>query len=558
MKALLDRLMARQAKLLANLHDNTRKGESAKTTSAAQRETAYDAAADEAARQTATALIEAGDLRGARAALDPFAATSRSVGTLTTFSRICTDQGDLDSALAALERAEALDPADKKTWRLKAKLLAAFGRHQEALVYLRRLAVSDPGAPAVAQVDLLRGLLRTFAKPRGLAAVERAFDTELARSLDRYRQAPGRDARLDQQFASLFYLLTYGSPTALQLYTEAAPCPPSHRDVTSALLPLGRLAHAQESLPDESGAWALHVLHDVQIHPALGWLAVGAGGEAMESGHAFGSGQFHGVNPRSPLMMFRGSHAELRLPRDVRLEPGPALLLGGSPSCYDTLVHVLPRLAVAEKCGAPADIALVVPAHMHAYQREWLSRLGYAGRRLVEVSDDAPVQFARLHVPTRVSLVTRQDAALLGWYRSRVTEHPSAPTRKLYLLPGTEVEIANGDAVRAMFESHGYESIDALSLPVERQLALFAQATAIAGTTSDGMTNLVFTPAASVLELRPVHWIASGGRMHFERLAHACGHTFAAEECARLGASDGAITIMVDLPRLSRRLAGSL
>ena len=79
MKALLDRLMARQAKLLANLHDNTRKGESAKTTSAAQRETAYDAAADEAARQTATALIEAGDLRGARAALDPFAATSRSV-----------------------------------------------------------------------------------------------------------------------------------------------------------------------------------------------------------------------------------------------------------------------------------------------------------------------------------------------------------------------------------------------------------------------------------------------------------------------------------------------
>ena len=53
-----------------------------------------------------------------------------------------------------------------------------------------------------------------------------------------------------------------------------------------------------------------------------------------------------------------------------------------------------------------------------------------------------------------------------------------------------------------------------------------------------------------------------GDDFHITRLTFknhiGCGHTFAAEECARLGASDGAITIMVDLPRLSRRLAGSL
>lgn len=545
---------------MANLHGSRSGAErrNAEYSTVASAETATEKATEHAAREQAALLIEADNLPGARALLDPFATSGRHVGTLTTLARVCTDQGDFEAALAALERAEVLDPSDRKTWRLKAKLLAALRRHREALVYLRRLALLDSDAPASAHVDLLRGLLRTFDKSSSGTPAVKASNTELERTFARFLKSPGRTSQLDQQCAGLYYLLSNGSPQAIRIYAEADPCPPTHRDVTARLIKLEKLGPIRRPMPDPDSVarkgWALCELADVQIHSALGWLPVLATGEAMASGYVLHSKRFRGVNPASPLMLFRGSHAELRLPKDVPVVHEAAFLLGGSSSYYETLIHHFSGLAKAECCGLPPDAVLVVGADMPGFQLELLSLLGYADRRRVEVAADCSMGFHRLFVPSLVE----QDAdseALARWFRSRLTNEACVAHRKLYVQPGHDVEISNADAVNGLFESHGYERVDVSSMSVAEQASLFAEALAVAGVSSEGMTNLTFCiPGAKVLELRPVHWKASGGQMDFERLARAFGHSYAVEECARVRASTDLITISVDLDSASRWL----
>jgi capsular polysaccharide biosynthesis protein len=564
---LLDRLMARQARLMSSL-DKPAAATASRVRQASRLATLgppHDPAAEVAASTTARSLLEIGDLSGARAALEPFIPTGRDVESFIVLARICTEQGDFQTALTALERAEALDPADRRVWQLVAKLLSTQRRHREALVYLRRLALVDAAAPAVAYVEWLRGLHRARDGSTSAPRVARAARVELQGVLERFKTAPGMTDAIRLQFSGLYYLLSDGSKDAIEIYNAATPCPATHHDVTAKLVSLDVWC-AQRGLPMrrsdrleamQSGC-ALYTLGRAQIHPALGWVPIleegrilAVGGEALQAKH------FRATRAASPLMLFRGSRAELRLPTNPVVEEAPAILAGGSASYYDTLVNDLSGLAIAEGTGLAMDLPLVVPAGMAPFQRELLRLLGYATNRLIELSEDQPTLFHTLHVPARLARASRWVSPLVGdWYRKRLAGANSTGARRLFLMPGSDVSIANADEVVNLFASMDFERVDASALTVGEQIELFSKASHVVGLTSEAMTNLVFCPRGTkVFELRPMHWAASGGHMHFEQLATSCGHEYAVEECARAGNDAyGGLRVLVELARVRAHL----
>lgn len=557
---LIDRLMARQTRLMANLDEPRIKPKVLETV----RRVTHDPAVEIEAHEKAASLLVAGDLARARAVLEPFMANGSQIATCTTLARICTEQGDFTAALAALRQAESLNPADHSVWRLTAKLLATHKQFSEALVYLRRLSMADPSAPASAHVDLLRGILRAREKLPRPASVMRANRRELESALRRFTAAPDADDALRQQFASLYYLLSNGSSEAVGIYNTVDPCPPTHRDVTAKIVSLESwcMLHKLPFLScridgSDSDRHVLYSIKNPQIHAALDWIPILDDGRALAPARTLESKHFRAMTPDSPLLLFRGSHAELRIPRQLPIVRETALLIGGSVSYHDTLVRDLCGLAVAESVGLSKDIPLVVRADMAPFQREMLRLLGYDKNRLIEVRTGQPMQFAALWIPSRLAKGARSTAPLIGrWYRSRFVQTSRPPARKLYVPSGLDVEIVNADAVASLLSSLGFETVETRNLDVQEQIDLFAEASLVVGATNEGLTNILFClPGTAILELRPLHWAASGGHLDFESLASACGHRYTTQDCLRAGGRPGRpVKVSVDLDQLAHQL----
>jgi hypothetical protein len=551
MKSLLDRLMARQMKLLAALDEPpvaARTGEAPRPA---------DPVAEAAARDVAAQHLESGDLRLAREALEPFLESGRDVQTLTTLARVCTDQGDLDQALTALQRAESIDPADRKVWRLMAKLLSTQRRYREEVVYLRRLAFADDTAPAMACINLLKALLRSIDKGKRVASAE------LKLVLSRFEAANDADDKLRLQFAGLYYILSGGGSDAQRLYDSAMPRSLLERDCTARLLPLTSWC-TQHGLPmPRSNAEGmagrrptLFQLTNVDVFPSLGWIPVLDNGRVIASGYPMEGRLFRGEGVNSPLMLYRGSHAELRLPREIPVEPGPALLIGGSASDYESALMHAGGLAIVETVGGDRQLPLVVSANISGYQRELIELLGYRDNSLICIADDAPRRFEHLHVPSRLAIGAEWiDPMLIRWYRRRLTDGLRLERRrKLYVTdsrPGGVAAI-NESAVADLLTSMGYETVDPSTMRLRDQIESFAAATHVVGATCEGLTGLLFSAEDTrLLELRAVHWTASGGRLHFDLLSKAAGQRYDAIECLRAASEDLRSTIIdVDLDAL--------
>lgn len=502
-----------------------------------------------------------GDLQLARAALEPFLTSGGELQTLFDLARICTEQGDLDQALLALQRAESMEPANEKVWRLTAKLLSTCGRHREEVVYRRRLALARSTAPAQAYIDLIQALFRSLGKGKQRAPNE----SELQLLLSRFEAAPDVDDRMRLEFAGLYYLMTFGSPEALRLYNRTMPRQPHERDVTAALLSLTRWS-TQHELPmpraNEEGQPGrrptVHQLDDVLVFPALDWIPVLQNGAVMASGYQMASRLFRAEAAASPLMLYRGSHAELRLPRELPVESAPALLVGGSDSYYDNLVHHVGSLAVAESLGVARDLPLVILEGDAPGLGDALDLLGYEASRRIGVAAAAPRRFVRLHVPSRLAAAAEWiDPLLARWYRTKFTPSRS-PVRKLYVdeqgVGG--VAVANEADVADLLLGHGYERIEPMGLSLSDRIDSFSGASHIVAATNEGLTHLLFCPeGARVIELRARHWVASGGRMHFDRLAEACGHRYSGLECALAPSPEPTATsVVVDLDALRAAL----
>jgi capsular polysaccharide biosynthesis protein/tetratricopeptide (TPR) repeat protein len=563
MKQLLEQLMARQQRLLTQLvppppPPAEKAGDS--TASAEQRAARSQSEVD--ALNTALEQLSLGDILAAKAMLTPFEHDATLVRTLTTLSRIAATEGEFDAAIDLLKRAEQLDPADRKVWRLLAQAFSVRGLHAEEVHYCRRMAFVDPDAPAQAYVDLVRAIYR--ASPPGKTKA----NSEVRLASKRLLHANGLDDEVRVRFAQAQYVFEGMAKEARAHYAAASPCRPDQRDVTAKWLRLADwCSHSDISLQRlvDAGIPAyrpsIATLGNVFVFPALQWAPVLDEGRVALSGYMMQRVQLRSENPDSPLMMNRSSHAELRMPIGSAIIDTPALLIGGMNQYYHNTVEMLSALAVSEELGINLNLPLVVNDDLGRFQQEQLSLLGYGPERLIKVKANAPVQFRELTVPTRLVQGGRWvDPLVPQWYRRRLVD-PSSPQsamRRLYVSRSGTLRrrIANEEQLQAMLLACGFEVVRPEELTVREQIDLFSRASHIIGASGAGLTNMLFAPpGAQVVTLYNKYFVSGGGDLYFDALAQACGHRFSAIHGIPVQARDGErlidsdITIDVDAVR---------
>lgn len=553
MKKVLDRLMARQQKLMSQLSEPPAKTvtrQRARLDPAAEQTLR---AAEQQAIETAEEYLAEGNLEAADGILTPHGDSARFVRTLTLLSRIRSTQGHYEEARALLLQAEAIDPADPKVAHFMADLLQLRGQHQEAIHYRRRLAYATADGSAAA----LTKLIVTIAKASG--GNRRPPVSEVRNALERLKQTTDAAPSHRIEAAHALFAFPQLRDEARALLVGAIPCPDSHLDVEARWLTLvqwGARSGDVSHLISESGMPGrrprLVELSNVVVHPGFQWLPTLDDNRVLISGIAASRIKLRGEDPNSPLLLTDDQRALLRVPKMVHRVTRPALLVGGIGAYYHDVVEYIGSLAIAESLGMAADLPLVVPQDLAPHQRELLALLGYCGDRLLTLPTDKPLYFERLLFPSRLAAGGRWfDPLLPAWYRRRLgADMPVARDRKLYLTrAGTaRRRVVNEDEVIARFANHGYECVAPETLSVKEQIGLFAQASHIAGPAGAAMTNMIFAPPGACLTmLYNRHVAQGGGDLYFDALAKACGHTARMVECTAVRTQSGQRSIDSDL-----------
>lgn len=224
---------------------------------------------------------------------------------------------------------------------------------------------------------------------------------------------------------------------------------------------------------------------------------------------------------------------------------------------YHWLIDTLPRLSLLASLPLTEPVTLLMPAGLKPYQITTLSWCLPPGMEVEYVSDGDGVYVDRLLMPSYIRPRTNLYVPTehLTYVRDAILRHvdgpdPGGALPRIYvsraLAPRRHV--VNEDEVAACLSRHGFTLVHPERMTLEDQVRRFRTARWIAGPHGAGLTNMLFSGQASILEfsgdLGPSTW-------HFKRLASTLGHTH-----HRLIATQRAkdADMHVDIQRLERRL----
>ncbi len=181
----------------------------------------------------------------------------------------------------------------------------------------------------------------------------------------------------------------------------------------------------------------------------------------------------------------------------------PTMVIGkaGAQNYGHTVVEILPKLVNLGRSGLQ-DVRLLLPEGMAAFTPLITLLLERLGLR-AELAFDLRHQLTEVRDLVYIGPVsqhnTRKSATLLAWrdlVRSCLGVTPQ-PSRRLYVeRPGTDHRsLDNAAEARGVLEAHGFETVHPGTMGFADQVALFAQASHIAGPLGAGLTNMLFAPA---------------------------------------------------------------
>jgi Glycosyltransferase 61 len=535
MRVLLDKLLARQAKLVSDLTqpvlDAPRPGPS--------RRPQGDPAVESAALTEVDAALRAGDVAQARLLLEPLEAEATFPRTLTLLARMSALDGDDELALARLLAAERLAPMERATWHLLADHMLRMGNAESELAYRRKLAwADDPATPAV-QVALIKALVKAS------HAWGRSAKVEIRTTIERLKRTTTTQPEHLAEAAEAVYAGTPLLNDARELYREATPCPSTHVDVTAQWIPMAEWCdrHAigvsrdtQSGLPGRRSQIA--ELPNVLVCGMLNWTPLLDNGTVVLAGFEKTSIPTHAQRQASPLLMSTASTAELRLPKKRKVESRRAILVGGSPDNFKHMVDYMGALAVAETFGIGEGLPLVVDSLLAPSQLSKLKHLGFGEDRLIRVDASTTVEFERLIVPTRLSSAgSWVDPGLPAWYRRRFAPDPSnvRAEKKLFLRSHQvgSVGFVNESEVVALLQKLGFESLDESQLTVSEWIAAFSSASCVVAPMGPQLADVLLCPqetkVVALCDPNPV----SRSIERLRSLTAACGHSLSLVRCAR-------------------------
>jgi len=191
------------------------------------------------------------------------------------------------------------------------------------------------------------------------------------------------------------------------------------------------------------------------------------------------------------------------------------------------MIDGLSRLLLMKQTMNLSDIKYIATPKFHFdFQRESLETLGFGPDKIIEISALECVQFEELIC----SSAPRGTASTIcpGWivdeYRKLLPNNTQTHARKkrLYVSrkDASSRKLVNEDAVIALLERYGFESVQLSHYNFHDKIALFQQSECIVGLTGAGLTNIMFCDKGTkLLELFPpsfIHYLYSSIATHLD------------------------------------------
>ena len=197
----------------------------------------------------------------------------------------------------------------------------------------------------------------------------------------------------------------------------------------------------------------------------------------------------------------------------VRMEGSIALYQSPRPEPFHGLIDHLPRAALFAQplTRRMGKVTLVHEGPLTDIDELWLDRLSGPAVEVLRVEAGIPLTADRVFLP---SYVTRpQSGAVPSWYRNWIDRSAAAlpavapnvyGTRRYFVdrLGGGRT-VANREELDEVLERHGVAAVSPSALEAEERIATFRDAELVIGVTGSGMSNLLFSQSAQVIELLP-------------------------------------------------------
>ncbi len=488
---------------------------------------------EHAARDQAQAAVARLDLPAALAILQEWETRATQPMTLALLGHVLKTTGKPERARALLEGALLThrdDPALLETlaqlyeytqdaageYRCRKQRMMLAGCEMAHVIDTMRalVALKSAGGPPVAELRLVRAM---FAQRETIAR---------------------RDECL--RFAELLYNIEAAQDDAIRLVARHLPAPQGMQDRTFTRAGIASVSpQAGELRTAGSGQQTAQLLtmNNAWVLAGLHWSpCIPDTGQVLDV--------FQTVRPvlardraSSPLLLRSASQMRLRLKSgEPQVVQDPCVLLGGGAATnyYHFMHEHLSRLAVLDELGVDrSGMRYAVGSGLQPYQRELLGLLGIGEERLVEMPDDGVLAFATLLAPLPLGRGGNFTSPLMArWARNRLVQACGARQgggRKLFLSRArtSRRRIVNEAEVFEVCAAYGYELIYPEELGAREQVALFSQATHIAGSGGAALTNMLFMPpGGQVLLMNNLYMPPQVRNMYFEPLSRACGHSF--------------------------------
>ena len=235
--------------------------------------------------------------------------------------------------------------------------------------------------------------------------------------------------------------------------------------------------------------------------------------------------------PGCQTPMLPPSFPPQELPPLRQVQGTVATLTGLSGQVYfHWMTDILPRFDILRQAGI--DLNQIdwfwVNSQQHPFQRETLRRLGIPNNKVLESDRSPHIQADHLIVPSFPGYLGWTPLWALEFLRREFLPIPppfNFPER-IYISRDNACyrRVLNEPEVLDQLSRLGFVSVHLESLPLEQQIALFAQATVIVAPHGSGLTNLIFCrPGTTIVEfisphyIRHYYWVISRhlGLFHF-------------------------------------------
>ncbi|WP_049923566.1 glycosyltransferase family 61 protein [Halopiger djelfimassiliensis] len=200
--------------------------------------------------------------------------------------------------------------------------------------------------------------------------------------------------------------------------------------------------------------------------------------------------------------------------RGERLEEAVLLHHSWVDGYFHWVAETLTRLEGVERYAAETGRrpTLIVGPELTSFQRESLALLGYE-REDLRNWQTAHCTVDRLVVPSMRREIDPPNPSPFShrWLRTRLREtalreaDTSRFSERVYISRGDAASrrVVNEPEVEARLESYGFDSYRLAEMSVQETIALFAQADCLVAPHGAGLTDLIYTDDAAVLEFMP-------------------------------------------------------